>query len=70
MMDDTKIDTVILHGQDTCKCGKNTQRMFYENCKGHVEGHFLGGADRPRISGNFPDFCVEIIHKKLEVFQK
>jgi hypothetical protein len=47
-----------------------TQRMFYENCKGHVEGHFFGGAERPHISGNFPDFCVEIFHKKLEGFQK
>ena len=50
--------------------GGTTQRMFYENCKGHVEGHFFGGAERPHISGNFPDFCVEIFHKKLEGFQK
>ena len=52
------------------KMKKVTQRMFYENCKGHVEGHFFGGAERPHISGNFPDFCVEIFHKKLEGFQK
>ena len=50
--------------------GDPPQRTFYDNHKGHVEGLFLCGSDRPHISGNIPAFCGGILYKKLESFRK
>ena len=36
----------------------------------HVETFFLLSAKAPPESGNFPDFCVQILHKNLESFRK